>query len=137
MTIRIHFGKRKHTLKRIIDKYRMKYSNSHIWIWIFKTGSIILGSVVTGQGTSISSICKRNQLRKDLYRIKLWQNTQYLSFEIRIFYICQNSNIMVPLGYKFPKDSMDTKFAKFGCIDQKIWILEDHGIFCPKPKIDD
>jgi hypothetical protein len=36
------------------------------------------------------------------------------SFEIRIFYTCQNFKLRVALGYIFPKDSGDTAFCKFG-----------------------
>ena len=73
---------------------------------------------------------------KKIIEFKLRQYTQYLSFEVRIFYGCQNLELLVALYSKFPKDSRDTKFAKFGWIDQKIWIYQDHSIFCPKPKID-
>jgi hypothetical protein len=36
---------------------------------------------------------------------------------------------MALLDSRLPKDSNGTKFANFGCRDQKIWILEDWAKF--------
>ena len=60
------------------------------------------------------------------------KNTQYLSFEIWIFYHCKNLKQITEVYSICSKYFNDILFAKFGWADQKIWILEDGYNFCLK-----
>jgi hypothetical protein len=56
---------------------------------------------------------KRIMLKR-VVEFELLEHTQNFSIEIRILGSCQNLKLKVSLDSIFPKDSMDTKFTKFG-----------------------
>ena len=56
---------------------------------------------------------------KRIINFKLWQNTHYFTFKIRILYTCQNLKLKASLGSIFPNNFRDIKFVKFGTWSQE------------------
>ena len=78
----------------------------------------------------ISLCLQKESSKQDIYNLSYdKKKTQYLSFQIGIFYTWQNLKLKVSLGSIFPKDFMDIKFVKFGQTELKLWFLE---VVCPK-----
>jgi hypothetical protein len=110
-------------LNRIIELILWrKYSNSHIWIWIFTNDSNNLESDATRWRTAIWSYCKWFHSKivfiiQMVTKIMIWLNLKVASvctFQVWNFFVLECST--------YSEESIDYKFVAIGSTEQKLWI---------------
>jgi hypothetical protein len=108
-------------LKRIIELilYR-KYSNPHIWIWIYVKWFKYFGQCfywIDYCKTKLGFILNWIFLTQIMIREVIWINLNVQS--VCTYQLWNFLNLWCSRWYE---DSRDYKFVIFGCVEQKVWI---------------
>jgi hypothetical protein len=119
-----HSGKINIAEKEIEWIYERKYSNSHIWIWMFVKWFKKIGKWCYWIDYSKKSYCnwihsKINFRTQNMIKLVIWTDLNAQS-------VCtyQLWCLLILWCSTWLEDSKDYKFVIFGCVKQKIWIKQ-------------